>query len=64
MNSSDQKITGHLYQQHITNLILQGKRPSTIDSYARSLRRLTAFFDRRPDELTINDLKCYFETSA
>jgi len=60
MNSSDQKITEHLYQQHITNLKLQGKRPSTIDSYARSLRRLTAFFDRRPDELNTNDLKCYF----
>ena len=60
MNSSDQKITEHFYQQHITNLKLQGKRPSTIDSYARSLRRLTAFFDRRPDQLNTNDLKCYF----
>jgi len=60
MNSSDQKITQHLYQQHITNLKLQGKRPKTIDSYARSLRRLTVFFDRRPDELTTDDLKCYF----
>lgn len=60
MNSTDTQITEHLYQQHVTNLKLQGKRPKTIELYAYSLRRLIKYFDRRPDELTTDDLKCYF----
>jgi len=39
---------------------LQGKRPATIDAYARVIRRITIFFDRSPDSLNINDLKTYF----
>ena len=60
MNTSDQQITEHLYQQHLTNLKLQGKRAKTIELYAWSLRRLIEYFDRRPDELTVDDLKRYF----
>jgi integrase/recombinase XerD len=41
---------------------LQGKRPSTIDSYARAVRRITAFFDKTPDTLTNADLKLYFNS--
>ena len=31
----------YLYEQHLINLSLQGKRPSTIDAYARAVRRIT-----------------------
>jgi integrase/recombinase XerD len=41
---------------------LQGKRPATIDAYARAVRRITAFFDKAPDMLTTADLKLYFNS--
>ena len=41
---------------------MQGKRPSTIDAYARAVRRITAFFDKAPDTLTTADLKQYFNS--
>ena len=31
MNSSQQQLYHYLYEQHIINLRLQGKRPATID---------------------------------
>ena len=60
MTPTEQQRTHHLYEQHVTNLTLQGKRPATIDAYARALRRIIAFFDHCPDKLTTNDLKRYF----
>ncbi|BBN82264.1 integrase [Pseudoalteromonas sp. A25] len=60
MNSSEQLRFNHLYQQHLTNLTLQGKRPATIDAYSRAVRRIAAFFDCCPDNLTTQDLKAYF----
>lgn len=60
MNASEQQKFNLLYQQHLTNPTLQGKRPATIDAYARAVRRITAFFSRTPDSLTKDDLKCYF----
>jgi len=60
MNTSEQQHFDLLYQQHLTNLTLQGKRPATIDAYSRAVRRITAFFDRTPDTLTKADLKHYF----
>ena len=60
MNTTDQQRFEFLYQQHLTNLTLQGKRPATIDAYARAVRRLAAFFDRSPDAMTTADLKQYF----
>ncbi len=62
MNASEQKHFNLLYQQHLTNLALQGMRPATIDAYSRAVRRITTFFDRTPDTLTKADLKCYFAT--
>ncbi|MDP2562455.1 phage integrase N-terminal SAM-like domain-containing protein [Psychrobium sp. 1_MG-2023] len=41
---------------------MQGKRPSTIDAYARAVRRITEFFDCVPDTLTTADLKQYFNS--
>ncbi|WP_299691459.1 tyrosine-type recombinase/integrase [uncultured Vibrio sp.] len=49
-----------LYEQHLTNLKLQGKRPATIDAYSRAVRRITDYFDRAPDTLTTADLKQFF----
>lgn len=60
MNTIEQHRFNQLYQQHLINLRLQGKRPSTIDAYARAVRRITAFFEKSPDTLTTADLKQYF----
>jgi integrase/recombinase XerD len=60
MNTSEQQHFNFLYQQHLTNLALQGMRPATIDAYSLAVRRITTFFDRSPDTLTKADLKCYF----
>ena len=60
MNSSEQQRFDFLYQQHLTNLTLQGKRPATIDAYGRAVRRIAAYFDCCPDNLTTQDLKAYF----
>jgi hypothetical protein len=31
MNNEQQQRSDYLYEQHVTHLILQGKRPATID---------------------------------
>ncbi|CED71366.1 transposase, IS91 family [Aliivibrio wodanis] len=49
-----------LYELHLTNLTLQGKRPATIDAYSRVVRRISEFFDRSPDTLSTTDLKNFF----
>lgn len=60
MNTTEQQHFDLLYQQHLTNLTLQGMRPATIDAYSRAVRRITSFFDRCPDTFTKADLKTYF----
>jgi len=60
MNTSQEQHYNFLYEQHLINLRLQGKRPSTIDAYARAVRRITAFFDKSPDYLSVLELKTYF----
>ncbi|MEZ8251390.1 tyrosine-type recombinase/integrase [Vibrio splendidus] len=60
MKPDDLKRYNTLYEQHLTNLKLQGKRPATIDAYSRAVRRITAHFDRAPDTLTTSDLKQFF----
>jgi integrase/recombinase XerD len=45
MKASEQQHFNLLYQQHFTNLVLQGMRPATIDAYSRAVRRITTFFD-------------------
>lgn len=62
MNISQTQRYNYLYEQHLTNLKLQGKRPSTIDGYSRAVRRITAFFDKSPDGLSIDELKQYFNS--
>jgi len=60
MKSSQAQRYNYLYEQHLINLRLQGKRPSTIDAYARAVRRITTFFDKSPDCLSVLELKTYF----
>ncbi|MGF1877312.1 hypothetical protein L4D77_18565 [Photobacterium frigidiphilum] len=38
---------GFLYEQQLTNLKLQGKRPATIDAYSRAVRRIIHHFNKR-----------------
>lgn len=64
MNLKQQAHFDYLYQQHLSNLTLQGKRPATIDAYSRALRRISAYFDCPPDILTTQDLKQYFSMNV
>ena len=48
MSPLQQRHFDALYQQHLNNLTLHGKRPATIDAYARAVRRIAAFFDSPP----------------
>lgn len=61
MNTAQQRKFQTLYQLHLNALRRQGKADSTIDVYARAVRRITEFFDRCPDRLTLVDLKTYFD---
>ena len=61
MNKAQQKKFDSLYQQHVNALHRQGKAATTIDVYSRAVRRITAFFDRCPDRLTLEDFKTYFD---
>jgi len=60
MSPSEQARFDSLYQQHVNVLKLQGKAPATVDAYSRAVRRITAHFDRCPDQLTREDLQEYF----
>ncbi|MDT3322273.1 phage integrase N-terminal SAM-like domain-containing protein [Shewanella sp. SP1S2-4] len=60
MDILEQQRFDLLYEQHLTNLTLQGKRPAIIDAYSRAIRRIAAYFDCCPDTLTSDDLKRYF----
>jgi len=60
MNATEQQRFDALYEQHLTNLKLQGKRPKTIWAYSLAVRRVSKFFGRSPDTLTTADLKTYF----
>jgi len=60
MNQREQLRFDKLYQQHLTELKLQGMAPKTISAYSRAVRRIAAFFDCCPDHLTSQDLKRYF----
>jgi len=61
MNSEDQSRYNNLYRQNIAALKRQGLQPSTIDGYCRGLRRITEYYNRPPDQLTIDDLKQFFD---
>ncbi len=60
MNKVQQARFNSLYQQHVNALHRQGKAVSTIDVYARAVRRISKFFDCCPDRLSQDHLKDYF----
>ena len=49
-----------LYQQHLRTLKLKGLSDSTIDVYARAVRRLAEYYDCCPDQLCVEQLERYF----
>ena len=60
MNDLEQKRFNQLYQRHVLVLKLRGYAASTIDVYARAVRRLVAYFDCVPDRLSVEQLETYF----
>lgn len=60
MNSAQQKKFDTLYHKHLSALRRQGKAESTIDIYARAVRRVTEYWNKCPDTLTLNQLETYF----
>ena len=60
MNDLEQKRFDQLYQRHVLVLKLRGYAASTIDVYARAVRRLVAYFDCVPDRLSVEQLETYF----
>ncbi len=60
MNEHEQKRFDQLYQRHVLVLKLRGYAASTIDVYARAVRRLVAYFDCLPDQIDRDQLEIYF----
>ncbi len=60
MKKAEQKRYEALYRKHLSALRRQGKSDSTIDRYGHAVRRITKFFDRCPDKLSLEELKEYF----
>ena len=60
MIESEKKRFDALYDQHLRALKLQGLSASTIDVYSRAVRRLVAYFDCVPDQLSVEQLAEYF----
>jgi len=60
MEANEQIRFDTLYAQHLRALKLRGYSASTIDVYARAVRRLTDYFDCVPDQLSVEQLEIYF----
>jgi len=60
MKSSEQTRFDKLYKRHLRALKLQGLSDSTIDVYARAVRRVAQTYDCCPDQLTTEQLECHF----
>lgn len=60
MKSNEQKRYDSLYKKHLRALKLRGLSDSTIDVYARAVRRVTQAYDCCPDVLTTEQLEAYF----
>jgi integrase/recombinase XerD len=61
MNKSQQVKYQSLYRKHVSALKRQGKAESTIDVYARAVRRVAEFWDCCPDKLTQDQLEAHFD---
>ena len=60
MDKAEEKRFDKLYKRHLRLLKLQGKAQKTIDAYSRAVRRITQYFDRIPDQLTLEQREEYF----
>lgn len=60
MTPAEQTRFDRLYQAHLRALKLQGLSQSTIDLYARAVRRLSTHFDCCPERLSTDQLATYF----
>jgi len=60
MKSSEQTRFDRLYKRHLRALKLQGMSDSTIDVYARAVRRVAQRYDCCPDRLTTEQLAAHF----
>lgn len=60
MNHQEQARFHVLYQRYLNELRLQGKQPSTIQSYSLAVRQASEYFDCCPDNLSISQLKAFF----
>jgi len=60
MKPSEQKRFDDLYKKHLRALKLQGMSDSTIDVYARAVRRITKHYETCPDKLSIEQREIYF----
>jgi len=60
MISSEQTRFDKLYKRHLRALKLQGLSDSTIDVYARAVRRIAQHYDCCPDQLTTEQLEVHF----
>jgi hypothetical protein len=61
MNKSQQVKFHSLCRKHVSALKRQGKTASTIDVYARAVRRVAEFWDCCPDKLTQDQLEAHFD---
>ena len=61
MNKSQQVKFESLYRKHVSALKRQGKAESTVDVYARAVRRVAEFVDCCPDRLTQEQLEAHFD---
>ena len=52
MQKAQQKRHDSLFRKHLSALKRQGEAPSTIDVYARAVRRVSEYFDAPPDILS------------
>jgi integrase/recombinase XerD len=60
MKPAERTRFDRLYQRHLRALKLQGLSESTIDVYARAVRRVGEHYDCCPDRLTTEQLETYF----
>ena len=60
MNHNETIQSNTLFQNNLNELTLQGKSKRTIYLYSSYIRKISVFFDRCPDNLTIDELKIYF----
>lgn len=62
MHHTQQKKFDILYKKHVNALKRQGLSDSTIDVYSRALRRISEYLDCSPENLTVEQLKGYFDS--